>query len=220
MGVSNVTPEMANFQIQKMKNQLDMIKSQTQNIFLLPTILPMSGMEIINQGIQVLKICIELTNMGLGIEQQSNYLLQIQNIGNQLHNLGSQLQKYWPCLYTDTQIPNYNMQSTNFKNNQNMMNMNFQNTPNCNNYLFPQKKSIIFETKAGDRTSLTFPYGTTIDKVLQKYFQVKQNLNYKNTLLVYNAKVINKDDKTKIEEFFPYGDTPKINVHEDVLMGG
>ena len=217
MGVSNVTPEMANFQIQNMKNQLDMIKLQTQNIFLLPTILPMSGMEIINQGIHVLKICVELTNIGLGIEQQTNYLLQIQNIGNQLHNLGSQLQKYWPSLNTGTQIQNYNQQSNNFMNKQNMV--NFQSMPNCNNYLFPQKKSIIFETKAGDRTSLTFPYGTSIDKVLQKYLEIK-NSNYKNTLFVFNAKVINKNDKTKIEVLFPYGDTPKINVYEDVLMGG
>ena len=218
MGVSNVSPEMANFQIQNMKNQLDMIKLQTQNIFLLPTILPMSGMEIINQGIQVLKICVDLTNMGLGIEQQKNYLLQIQNIGNQLHNLGSQLQNYWPSLNTGLQMQNSAQLSTNFVNNQNVM--NFQNMPYCNNYLFPQKKSIIFETKAGDRTSLTFPYGTTIDKVLQKYLEIKKNYNYNNTLFVFNARVINKNDKTKIEEMFPHGDTPKVNVYEDVLIGG
>ena len=218
MGVSNVTPEMANLQIQNMKNQLEMIRLQTQNIFLLPTILPMSGMEIINLGIQVLKICVELTKMGLGIDQQSNYFLQIQNIGSQLHNLGSQLQNYWPNLNTSIQKQNYPQNSTNFMNSQNKINV--QNMPNCNNYLFTLKKSIIFETKAGDRTSLTFPYGTTIDKVLQKYLEIKQKFNYNNTLFVFNAKIISKDDKTKIEEFFPHGDTPKINVYEDMLYGG
>ena len=218
MGVSNVTPEMANLQIQNMKNQLEMIRLQTQNIFLLPTILPMSGMEIINLGIQVLKICVELTKMGLGIDQQSNYFLQIQNIGSQLHNLGSQLQNYWPNLNTSIQKQNYPQNSTNFMNSQNKINV--QNMANCNNYLFTHKKSIIFETKAGDRTSLTFPYGTTIDKVLQKYLEIKQKFNYNNTLFVFNAKIISKDDKTKIEELFPYGDTPKINVYEDMLIGG
>ena len=218
MGVSNVTPEMANFQIQNMKNQLDMIKLQTQNIFLLPTILPMSGMEIINQGIQVLKICVELSNMGIGIDQQSNYLLQIQNIGKQLLSMGSQLQNYMPCLNNGMQMQDYAQHSNNFMNNQNMM--NFQSSPNCNNYLFTPKKSIIFETKAGDRISLTFPYGTTIDKVIQKYLEIKQNFNYNNTLFVYNAKVINKDDKTKIEELFKHGDVPRVLVYEDMLLAG
>lgn len=220
MGVSNVTPEMANFQIQNMKNQLEMIRLQTQNIFLLPTILPMSGMEIINKGIQFLKICLDLTNIGLNIEQQSNYLIKIQNIGSQLKNLGSQLQVYWPSLNNGMKMPmpNNNPQSNNFMNGQNIVNSH--SMPNYNNFLFPHKKSIIFETKTGDRTSLTFPYGTTLDKVIQKYFEIKNNFQYNNTLFVFNAKIINKDNTTKIEEFFPFGDTPKIYVYEDMLMGG
>ena len=218
MGVSNVTPEMINFQLQNMKVQLEMISLNTQNIFMLPIILPMSGMEIINLGIQVLKICLELSNMEMEMNNEYNYILQIHNIWYQIQNLGLKLQNYSPNFNTYVQRQNYIQKSNDFMNNENMINI--QNDTNNNNNYLSKQKSIIFKSRFWDITTLTFPYSTTVDKVLQKYFDKNPNLEKNNTLFVFNSRAINKDDKTKIEEFFYKVDIPKVLVLTDNLKGG
>jgi len=218
MGVSNVTPEMINFQLQNMKVQLEMISLNTQNIFMLPIILPMSGMEIINLGIQVLKLCIEQSNMGMEMNNEYNYTMQIQNIGYQIQNLGLKLQNYSSNFNTYMHRKNYYQKSNDFMKNENLINIH--NDSNNNNNYQPMQKSIIFKSRNGDITTLTFPYSTTIDKVLQKYFEINPNLDKNNTSFIFNARVISKDDKTNIEDYFFKVDIPKVLVFTDGLVGG
>ena len=86
-----------------------------------------------------------------------NIILQIQNNGLQLQNIGNKLQ-------------NYGMMNQN-------MNINFQNQNNhindlnINNQVNVKKKNIFFDTNDENRMTLVIPYGTTMEKVLEKYLQ-------------------------------------------------
>lgn len=47
MGVSNMTPQMIKYQIYKLQEQLEMIKNQTDNLFICPFGIPTTGIEIV-----------------------------------------------------------------------------------------------------------------------------------------------------------------------------
>lgn len=214
MGVSNMTPQMIKYQIYNIQTQLEAIKNQTDNLFIYPFGIQNTGIEILNLGIHLLKLCLDLPTIGNNMEMMIFSQNQIQNIGTQLQNIGLNLQNY---------LHNSNMFMNNL-NNQGMMNTGIGNNiyqNNNGNYTNNENMiNIIFEVREGDRFVLPFPYGTTFDKVIERVFQLKPELNNQRTQFVHNTHLLNRNDNTLIENIFKNGNTPLVFIYENTLYGG
>ena len=78
MGVSNISPQMINMQIQNIITKLENFKLQIFNLVNSPIQLQMNGFEVINIGTQILELCIFYSKIEMGM--QRNFNLEIQNI--------------------------------------------------------------------------------------------------------------------------------------------
>lgn len=199
MGASNLGPEMLYIHINNIELQLENIRSHINNLFLIPNILPMSGLEMIKTGIKFLNLCISYSKLEIDI---SNFKNNIQNYAFQLHNLGNQLQNLG-------QYPQLNK-------------MNMQNFNNNNNFFNKAPmKSIFFESKEGEKCAITLPSDSTLDNLYEAYFERNPQLNeikYK-VYFLYASKRIPKNNETKIQDYFMELN-PKVYVLNDSLFGG
>ncbi len=209
-----MTPQMIKYQIYKLQEQLEMIKNQTDNLFICPFGIPTTGIEILNLGIRLLNLCLDLPTMGNNMEMVAFSQNQIQDIGTQLQNIGLNLQNF---------LLNSNMFMNNL-NNQGMMNTEMGTNiyrNNNGNYTNNQNMiNIIFEQRDGDRFVIPFPYGTTFNNVIERVFQLKPELNNQTTQFVHNTHLLNRNDNTIIENIFKNGNTPLVLIYENGLYGG
>lgn len=198
-----------NFQFQNIAAQLENIRFQINNLNVTQNELIRNGIEIINAGIQILNICIQLENTRM--DMKLNYNLQIQNIGFQLQNMGMLLQQY-------ETMPNMGIQNINFgmfqpfNQGMNMINKDnkIENVP---------KKTIHFEERSGKICSITLPLDTTVENAIKKYYEYNpEKKKEKYIMFIYNANIINVNDKSKIDTYF--GSNPKVLVFDNSLKGG
>ena len=203
-----------NFKLQNNIAQLENIRFQINNSNIPSNELFKTGIEIINDGIQILNLCLQLSNIKM--EMNLNINLQIQNIGILLQNKGIQLQQY-------QLIPNMGMQNLNFGMFQPFNpNINLiENNNNGNIIEKVQKINIVFTNKKGEQTTITLPFGTTVENAIKSYYDYNPQLKTKNNVIfIYNAININVNDKTKIEEFFKNQNYVRVLVNYDDLIGG
>ena len=198
-------PNSINMNIQNIQLRLENIRLKINNFPLIPNELSMSGIEAINIGINILQICLESSQLGMNY----NLNLEIQNIDFQLNNLRNNIQKFNLNIN-----PMINPFMPNMMNLQNMNNDNiFNNNINVN------VKNLKFETKEGNITMITVPYGTTIKEAIERYFnRMPQVKKEKNLFFIYNGIKL-KIDETKIEDYFIHDD-PSILVYYDIVIGG
>ena len=101
--------------------------------------------------------------------------------------------------------------------NQKMMNFDTLDINKSKNEI----QNVKFQCPRGAIDSLTFPYGTTMKKVLESYLIRRPEIKNQNRLrFIYNMQIINVNDETKVEDFFKYDPTPKITVMYSELVGG
>ena len=202
----NVGPNPINMNIQNIQLRLENIRLKINNFPLIPNELSMCGLESINIGINILQICLESSQFGMNY----NLNLEIQNIDFQLNNLRNNIQKF-----------NLNinpMINPHMPNMMNLQNINNNNNFNNNN-IYAKFKNFKFETRDGDKASITAPFGTTIKEVIDKFFKRKPEvIKEKNIVFFYNGTKI-RINETKIEDYF-YSEGPKIIVSYDSLLGG
>ena len=186
MGASNMSPDMINFQIQNMKMNLENIRLQIPQLFLSPIQLSLNGIEVMNLGIKILNTIIECSKIGMGI--QSNLYQNFKNIGFQLQNIGNHFQ--------NLSIPNIGNENNNYNNIE----------------IKIQMKNIVFQNRLGKLTNITVPFGTTIEKALEKFFERRPELKrIKNEIkFIYNSMDI-KDMNKQVEDFFLW-ENPRVFV--------
>ena len=199
-------PNSINMNIQNIQLRLENIRLKINNFPLIPYELSMCGIESINIGINILQMCLESSQLGMNY----NLNLEMQNIDFQLNNLRNNIEKYNLNIN-----PKINQFMPNMVNLQNINNNNIFNNNNINvNF-----KNLKFETRDGDITIITVPFGTTIKEAIEKYFkrfpQVKKE---SNIFFVYNGTKLKIND-TKIEDYFDC-DVPTILVNYDSVIGG
>ena len=78
MGVSNISPQMINMQIQNIITKLENFNLKIFNLVNSPIQLQLNGFEVINIGTQIIEICIFYSKIEMGM--QRNFNLEIQNI--------------------------------------------------------------------------------------------------------------------------------------------
>ena len=189
-------------QFLNLKSQIEFLGFQLQNSMISNFEFIMNGIGVINIGIQIMKINLE-NNMN---SQILNITLQIQNLGLQLQNFGYKIQNYG-MINADM-----GMQIQNQK----MMNIKTLDINKSKDKI----QNVVFQT-GGIKNILTFPYGTTMKKVLEAYLIRRPEIKNKNNLkFIYNMQIININDETKVEDFFNYSEMPKISVIYDDLIGG
>ena len=175
----------------------------------------------------MLNIGTQIPNMGNDIY---NYALQIENIGMQIQNIGNQIKNMNNMNNMNNNnmiIPNNNIMIPNQMLGLNLMGMNnidedwlkgFKMGGEEENYIYPPKINIIFQTTQGVARTFVFDYGTTIDEVLKKYFyriNKPEIINQKGKFcFTFNASQLKFGDKTKIEEFFKGISNPKVVVND------
>ena len=185
MGASNMSPDMINFQIQNMKMNLENIRLQIPHLFLAPIQLSLNGIEVMNLGIKILNTIIQFSKIGM--ETQSNLYKNFKDIGFQLQNIGNQ--------FHNLIIPNIGIQ-----NNNNNMEMKIQ------------MKNIVFQNRLGKLTNITVPFGTTIKKTIELFYERRPELKgIKNEIkFIYNSIEI-KDVNEKVEDLFLW-ENPRVLV--------
>ena len=177
--------QMVIMQFQNLKNQFDFIGMHFQNLMMTSDFdLLKNGIEVINIGMRIMMLNFENNNINNPI---LNITIQIQNLGLQLQNIGAKFQSFGKM------NDNFGMQ------------IQPQPSMEFNNQLNKQKRYIIFKTISGEVNTLSFPYGTTMEKVLETYRIKKPEMEEKNYLnFLFNGTKINPKDKTKVEDFFIY----------------
>ena len=149
----------------------------------------------------------------LNIEMQSgvvpffNSTQQIKNIGDMIQNIALQMN-------------NMNtMKMNNFNNAVPLPNM----MPN-NNYQTNSLNiiKVTFQTVENEKTTLSFNHNTTIEKMIEKYYEEKR-LNKspkddKSLIFIYNAQRIYPDNKTTLENYFENNKNPIVVIaHNDII---
>ena len=217
------------FQLQNIKQKLgniniqfDHLMNQMQNMTLFNAY--NMAIQILNIGISMLNIGTQIPNMGNDIY---NYALQIENIGMQIQNIGNQIKNMnnMNNMNNNMIIPNNNIMIPNQMLGLNLMGMNnidedwlkgFKMGGEEENYIYPPKINIIFQTTRGVTHNFVFDYGTTIDEILKKCFyriNKPELINQKGKFCFkFNASQLKFGDKTTIEEFFKGISNPKVIV--------
>ena len=86
---------------------------------------------------------------------------------------------------------------------------------NINNNPIP-KMNVIFNTTRGITNNLLVDYGTTIERLLEKYLKHVGRpdlIASKDIAFIYNARKLDWKDKTPVEIFFPHL-APQITVND------
>ena len=105
-------------------------------------------------------------------------------------------------------IPNMNIAGMNIGGNEEWVNGYNINNQNGGNNIQPSKNKLnfIFKTTQGIIRNLDVDYGTTISELIKEYFNIvgKPELfnNPQDICFLVNAKRLNFNDNTKIEDFF------------------
>jgi len=79
------------------------------------------------------------------------------------------------------------------------------------------KKNVVFKTTAGLITSMVFDYGTTMDEVLKKYWELigkPENIHSNRFCFLFNANIINYGIKTPVEQYFKFENMPCVIVND------
>ena len=72
-----------------------------------------------------------------------------------------------------------------------------------------------FKHYSGCTRNIIVSYGTTISQLIRKFFETINFIDSsKKHCLLYNAKQINIEDQTTIENFFKNNDNPKIYFYD------
>ena len=92
---------------------------------------------------------------------------------------------------------------------------------NYNNLENKEKKSIIFENRAGNKIVIVLPNNATIQEAIEKYFERYPHLiNQKGKIYFLHSSVkINENAQTKLKDFF-ITQNPKVYVIDDSVVGG
>ena len=112
----------------------------------------------------------------------------MQNIGINLQNFLNQSTSYNISLYGQNQFT----QMDNTLNNEQIV----------DNKNIIYKRNILFRSENKKSMILTVPFGTSVEKAIEKYFERNPNLNRIQTQFVYNGMKIKHNEKTPIEEYF------------------
>ena len=117
-------------------------------------------------------------------------------------------------------IPNMNMTGMNIGGNEEWTKgYNISNQDGGNNKLSSKNKlNFIFKTTQGVIRNINVDYGTTISELIKKYFNImgKPELfnNPRDICFLCNAKRLNFNDNTKIEDFFKNASIINIVVND------
>ena len=189
MNMMNMGYQGAIVQFQNLKREFDFLEMKLQNAMMISNNeLLINGLEIINIGIHTIKVSLENYNMNIQIP---NINIQIHDLGSQLQNIGSKLENYGNLDQNNLIVPND---------------------------LDIQVKNIIFETREGEKNVLSFPFGITVEKVLESYLIKKPEIiKNSNLMFLYNGQKINPKDKTKIENYFTSGQNPSYTYKDAAI---
>ena len=144
-----------------------------------------SNFELLMNGIEVLNIGMQIMKINF---ENNNMNIQMQNTILQVQNLGLQLQNI------GTKFQNYGTNNLNVNKN------------------IVQSKNVTFDLN-GEKITLNFPFGTTMEKVLETYLFSNPRIERKKVIgFIFNAQKINPKDKTNVEDFFGKRENPIIQA--------
>ena len=190
-------------QIGNMKLQIDNIEMQNYNLLMINN--PIVE-QLLNLSIQMFNAGIQAFNMGKNMNVVMNISMfyeQLKNIMEQVNSLINEnnLDQMMMQQQMMIQPPNFEQQELM---QQNIMNDNIK------------RKNIVFINARSKnyKILLQAKYGTTVEEILQQYMHKEYGSIQQNIYFIFNAKVVKKDEKTVIEDYFEPINIPQIEVVE------
>ena len=172
-------------------------------------IIPDDGTELKNIAQQLQNFGAQIQNLGMQISNiNQNFGIQMQNIGLNISNMAMQI------FTIGTKISNINrIQEPNIFHNQNLCQMPMMNiinnnqlgmNNNCLNKIFDESKAtkitVFFKNPSGDSIPLIISEDETIGQLINIYAK-RMGINFNEFFFLYNGKIMNQSDKTKIKDF-------------------
>ena len=153
---------------------------------------------------------------------------QTENISNNMNNMNymNNMNNYMIFPYNNMMMPNpmlgFNLMDINNNDEEWLKAFDLRNEEQTTLQNLDGKINITFKTTQGITHTLSFKNGTTIDEVLNKYFdRIDQKDCINNWKManryfcfIYSGRRLELGDKTKIENFFFYTPNPRIIVND------
>ena len=212
MGFQNIGMQIYNMGIQTLKIGMQIINLGNQ----IPSISMIDSLNLKQQiqtiGIQIQNMLIQkedMNNMGMQINNMNYMGMQINNMNNMgmqinnMNNMGMQIYN----------LNNMGMPTNNLNNNYDFMKESSESKQN-NSSNSKMIYSVVFNSVSGNRWVLILDEDITVEGMLKKFFNKiceTESIDYEKDFFLFNGKKIEFGDKTKIKELFEYNNRPSIS---------